>query len=33
MDVQLALYDLILMSRDIAQIEKYTGRKTPTVIT
>jgi phosphoglucomutase len=33
MDVQLALYDLILMSRDIAQIDKYTGRKAPTVIT
>jgi phosphoglucomutase len=33
MEVQHALYDLILMSKKIAQIEKYTGRKAPTVIT
>jgi phosphoglucomutase len=33
MEVQHALYDLILLSREVAQIEKHTGRKTPTVIT
>ncbi len=33
METQHALFDLILMSRDCAKIEKYTGRKAPTVIT
>jgi phosphoglucomutase len=33
MEVQHALYDLILLSREIVQIEKHTGRKAPTVIT
>jgi phosphoglucomutase len=33
MEVQHALYDLILLSKGVAQIEKYTGRKEPTVIT
>jgi phosphoglucomutase len=33
MEVQHALYDLILLSREIAQIEKHTTRKAPTVIT
>jgi phosphoglucomutase len=33
MKVQHALFDLILMAHDFAQIEKFTGRKAPTVIT
>jgi phosphoglucomutase len=33
MEVQHALYDLILLSKTVAQIEKHTGRKAPTVIT
>jgi phosphoglucomutase len=33
MEVQHALFDLILMAHDFAQIEKFTGRKAPTVIT
>ena len=33
MEVQHALFDLILLSKSVAQIEKYTGRKAPSVIT
>ncbi len=33
METQHALFDLILMSKDFAKIEKFTGRKVPTVIT
>ena len=33
MEVQHALFDLIELSKSVAQIEKYTGRKAPTVIT
>jgi phosphoglucomutase len=33
MEVQHALFDIILMAHEYAQIEKFTGRKTPTVIT
>ena len=32
-EVQHALFDLILMSHQFSEIEKYTGRKVPTVIT
>ncbi len=33
MEVQHALFDLIALSKLVAQIEKYTGRKAPSVIT
>jgi phosphoglucomutase len=33
MEVQHALYDLILLSKSLAQITKHTGRQAPTVIT
>ena len=33
MEVQHALFDLIELSKSVAKIEKYTGRKAPTVIT
>lgn len=33
LETQHVLYDLIVMSRDVAEIEKHTGRMAPTVIT
>jgi phosphoglucomutase len=33
LDTQAALADLIALSREIARIERYTGRASPSVIT